>query len=595
MLAKAADAILFLPSLLTGPVFSKELRASSRRRRYYVLRSTYVLLLLAFIALIWLDTVSYTVSGSAYYASRMAEAGRTIIAVATWFQFFTCQLVAIVLLSSAISDEITHRTLGTLMTTPINSLQIVAGKLLSRLWQILLLLAISLPVLAVVRVFGGVPWDYLLGSACVTVCTCLFVGSLSLWFSIFQRRTYKVIIITVVVVGILFALVPILAVFIADEFGYYEDDVLGVFTNFNPYVGLLYMTEVLMYPSLAGSAGVWFSWVLLCGVLLGASAVVVLAGAAYVRKVALGQASGRTHNPDRPGLLRRLFTWSNTRSVNDGRIIPVRGLPMVWKELRHVRRNRRRTVFRGGAALALLSLTYLLCASENILRDDEVHMVYLLVFFSVGVLGTATTAGSAVGEEKEARTLSLLLISGLSAEDIILGKAIGILRRCWPYWGLGALHLGLFTLCGMFPATTWLHLGIIVGGVVALLTGVGLYFGSVFRRTVTAVVLTILLPIVLWVLIPILLVLGMDAVSDDSFPARYADATPWAQIVVVVDHDFHGYRGYSGHRNSSYHWPSGRQSRGETMARISAWSAVYATAGLLLTIPAARRLRRGAA
>jgi len=50
----------------------------------------------------------------------------------------------------------------------IGRFQIVAGKLLSKLWQKLILLAISLPLLAVVRVFGGVPWDYVLSSLAVT-------------------------------------------------------------------------------------------------------------------------------------------------------------------------------------------------------------------------------------------------------------------------------------------------------------------------------------------------------------------------------------------------------------------------------------------
>ena len=41
------------PARLTGPIFDKELRVASRRRRNYVLRSVYVLVLVFFLAFTW--------------------------------------------------------------------------------------------------------------------------------------------------------------------------------------------------------------------------------------------------------------------------------------------------------------------------------------------------------------------------------------------------------------------------------------------------------------------------------------------------------------------------------------------------------------
>ena len=123
---------------LTGPIFDKELRVSSRRRRNYVLRFVYLALLTLFLVLIWLEEVK--VRGSAAYRiSRMARAGQTIVVFAIWFQFCATQLIAVIMLSTSISDEIYNRTLGVLMTTPINSFQIVIGKLFSKLLQLILL------------------------------------------------------------------------------------------------------------------------------------------------------------------------------------------------------------------------------------------------------------------------------------------------------------------------------------------------------------------------------------------------------------------------------------------------------------------------
>ena len=117
-------------SWLTGPIFDKELRVSSRRRRNYVLRFAYVTFFALLATLIWVEAVPRG-STSVFQASRMAQAGQTLVTFVVWFQFIASQVIAIVMLSTAISDEIYSKTLGLLMTTPVGSLQIVLGKLLS--------------------------------------------------------------------------------------------------------------------------------------------------------------------------------------------------------------------------------------------------------------------------------------------------------------------------------------------------------------------------------------------------------------------------------------------------------------------------------
>ena len=122
---------------LTGPIFDKELRVSSRRRRNYVLRSAYLSLFTIILVFVWLEEVRY-LGSAAYRISRMARAGQTITLFIVWFQFCATQLIAVIMLSTSISDEIDNRTLGLLMTTPINSFQVVMGKLFSKLLQIIL-------------------------------------------------------------------------------------------------------------------------------------------------------------------------------------------------------------------------------------------------------------------------------------------------------------------------------------------------------------------------------------------------------------------------------------------------------------------------
>ena len=83
-----------------------------------------------------------------------------------------------------------------------------------KLLQIILLLGISLPLLAIIRVFGGVPWDYVVSSLCIILTTVIFVSSLSLFFSVFTRKAYSVILVTILTLFVLFALLPYLCGFL---------------------------------------------------------------------------------------------------------------------------------------------------------------------------------------------------------------------------------------------------------------------------------------------------------------------------------------------------------------------------------------------
>lgn len=153
---------------LAGPIFEKELRISSRRRRNFALRFFYIALLTVFVAMVWLSVVHYHGSVG-FMQSRMAAAGKQIIVTVAFFQFITTQILAVIMLS--------------------------------KLLQLILLLAITLPILAIVRVFGGVSWSYLLSSLCITLTAVLLAGSVSLAFSIRNRRAYAVILKTAFVLG----------------------------------------------------------------------------------------------------------------------------------------------------------------------------------------------------------------------------------------------------------------------------------------------------------------------------------------------------------------------------------------------------------
>ncbi len=133
---------------LVGPLSDKELRVASRRGRSYALRSGYLVLLCVLMLSAWYQTVGRQAVRAAFGTSRASVVSTEVAYRVILFQFAAAQLVAALALSSSIGDEMRRGTLGVLLTTPITSVHIVAGKLLSGLLQIVLLLGVGLPALA---------------------------------------------------------------------------------------------------------------------------------------------------------------------------------------------------------------------------------------------------------------------------------------------------------------------------------------------------------------------------------------------------------------------------------------------------------------
>lgn len=488
-MTSATNSLQFLsPLRLAGPIFDKELRVASRRRRLYGLRFAYVVALVLVVLHLWSSSLRLSGGGSsALQASRLGEMGKGIVAMVVWFQFITGQILAAALLGDAISSEIRQRTLDVLMVTPVRSFQIVIGKLVSKLLQAGSLLAISLPMLAVVRVFGGVPWDYLIAGLCVTGSVGIFAGALSLTLSISNRQPYQaflaVILWNIVVWGLLAAVLTGLS-----QSGYLSGSVVrSVLQLTNPFILLGGLTQGMM--SGFGGVGV-SSWLWQCLVLL-ASAAVLLAWSAWrVRKVTL-----RT----RP--LRVQETPGETASGRwrRGAIRPVVGSPVVWKErCTPLFKTYRSALPYVGLLLVILgiSITLSIVSSESlgVFFFFFAGLVQLLFLVDVGV-----AAAGAISKEREARTWPILLATPLEAREIIWGKAVGAFRRNLPLLApLPLLYLFTFVWGpaeGRSPWPSALAACVLVGSLAistVFLLGAGLYF-SVRLKTTTAAVVTTLI------------------------------------------------------------------------------------------------------
>jgi ABC-type transport system involved in multi-copper enzyme maturation permease subunit len=478
----------FSLSWLTGPIFEKELRVSSRRKRNYVLRVAYVVLLTFFIVYAWMMTTRSGGSGSAVYQlSRMPEVGKHVVTTVVWFQFIAIQLIAVLMMSMAINEEIHHRTLGVLMTTPIGSFQIVLGKLLSKLLQLILLLALSMPLLAIVRVFGGVPWAYVTSGLCVTLTSAVFAGALSLLFSTFTRQSQQVLARTASVCFIMYS-VPLIAVqLIRQKYG------VTIATNTelayaNPFIVMTFATTGMLASAPGGPLGVW---PIHCTIMAGLSGLLLIPSAVSVRRAALRQATGQ------PGIFstrkERRAAKANQRAervvaAKPGRIIPVKGHPIVWKEMRTLlaRSGRFMPILSAVLAVCIGIVAYVYCGYKGWLALEETHAAFVAAYLFLGLLRATTSAALSITSEREARTWPVLLTTSLTDKEIVRGKIIGSALQAWPFWLLLATHILVFSILGYIPVLAVIPLAALAVTSALLVSAIGVFFSSSFKRSSVA-------------------------------------------------------------------------------------------------------------
>lgn len=169
------------------PILLKEFRGYIRGYRAAVVLSIYLGLLL--LALWWLyDSITGQVAqGSPLLSAQIGQL--LFIGLALAAQALTVFL-APAMTVNAISSEYENATIDVLLTTPLESWQVVLSKLLVGLAFMLLLLICSLPLFSVVVLFGGV--ELLdIGRVLITLLITAVVGCLlGLFCSAVTRQTY---------------------------------------------------------------------------------------------------------------------------------------------------------------------------------------------------------------------------------------------------------------------------------------------------------------------------------------------------------------------------------------------------------------------
>lgn len=499
---------------------SKELRSASRRWRLYLLRSGYLGLLTLYVVLAYAGTM-VEAGNSATAVARMADVGKELASLIVLFQFVATQAVALLMGVGALQEEIDHRTLPAVLAAPVGEGAFILGKVLARVWQVLVLVALTFPLLALIRVLGGVTSGFVVSSLVITLLGALLTASLGAWFSLRQDGFAGAAILTGLwLVG--YALVAGLGVGMV--VASFDGPTAAVWwcTLAGPHSAIVASAAAMADPSV-GSAPPW---------LLAVSAVVWLVAvrvflqkaARLIRLVGLGRVQGVKPRPlfryrpppdmDRYEQAMLGLAAESGRDEADGeqhktdrrRRRPVNRaeLPLLWKERLTPLFQSERTWFTViTLTVAPILASYFLAVSYFLHR--QVHAWYVFAYIHAGLVITTIAAGRLFTGERQAGTLVGLLTTPMSTWRILGEKALAVFwHGRWP-WGVMLVHLALVTVTGVVNLFAALLTIVIAASAAGLMVATGAALSIRLRRVTTAMVANLAIAAGLWVVLPVLL------------------------------------------------------------------------------------------
>ncbi len=514
--------------MFVGPIFQREVRALGRRRAPYWVRAGYTLLLLGIVSLVFLGVWDTNQSGLYAQQSILEFVAPAMLTTVAAVQMFVLALIAPVLTAGAIADEKRQRTLSTLLTTPLTSRDIILGKLGSRTVQLVILALVPTPLLLALRVFGGVEAEAIFATVALALGVGMLGASLALMFSIWHRRTPSVVFFALCSTAVLVFL-PWLGM-MATEWSVVPNQDNVFFKCIAPVALIVVLSpEEIVGPSVAS---VRDFWVFTLAYLSLVSIAVVLFSVYVLRSVLKREASGTEERR----VVARLLAPTGEASVNaseatdrDSRAVGDR--PVLWRELRQTALgNGKRTLTAFGIGIGILLFLYAVAGMSHTGLTTTLLMIAALAMTVQGALSTPT----AISSERDAGSWSVLLTTPVRPWQVVLGKALGSVRRLWLVPAVIAFHLILVMATGWYHPIAVLHAALLIGGLMLMLAGTGVLFGFVCKRGVTASVLNVAVPLVLFLGVPI----GINAYMEFGFYSSYGDRSEVLSDLMLFSNPF---------------------------------------------------------
>jgi ABC-type transport system involved in multi-copper enzyme maturation permease subunit len=557
-----------------GPVFWHDLVRIARRQRVTLFRVVYAALLLAALLLLYVEKLPSAElfgGGIIHRREQLAEFANAFFAAFVAVQFAAVILFTPALAANALAEERSKNTLMFLFTTHLTNHEIVAGKLLTRLLQVGLLVLTGLPILALMQFFGGIDPNLVLASFLAVALTGVTLGCIGLVCGIRAKkpqhaswRAYQLVLFYAAAsalsiwffdlplgrgTGWFWAMGPGGRGIVTPTVGFTPPSAPGwwqicieAFNWGNPYFAYLRM----YYEQARGTPFIDSLLIGLRDFAIFHICIAVLFGGYAIwrlRAIAARQSAG--------------LKPTKYKYLKPAPHPPIHDRPMLWKEIYCESKPRQRWLAlffsRWFFFISFLPawVIFLLVLDNVAGRGGFTNLSeYTILFLRLAgtlvacllCIRVALQAARSIAAERERETLDSLLTTALTPNEIVAGKWWGAFLNCrwillWllVHWGLGVLVLSM----------TWYSVPLLLIEVLifaAFSVGVGMVCAVVFpssKQAMTIALLTLLLGTTLapWIGCKV-----MAIATNDSWPrpvARpwnmgYGSSVPWTDQLAIA-------------------------------------------------------------
>jgi len=509
--------------LLFGPIASAELTRAARLGRPWLWRSVYAV---AAGLIVFFNLAAVVPFEQLFGVPRIPRRQLVNVneAISYWFAvtlFLYVSVLTVQVMAGAISEERQMKRLDALLTTDLRGREILLGKLFGRLPVLLDPLLATLPVLAVLPLFGGVP-PWLAGATALACVAVMFgLGGMALFFSVFAPTRGQATGLVALLVTAYLALSAAVAFFSMWP-------AVGGFPR-TVWPASPVTVGDITYPLVVGNPAADLMLLLRGGVDIASAAprmawhfalfqfaVFFLFGLTAVRRlpraVVWGGAAETLSGTQRVKVAAKQATHADRAPTDPPPVLkpekepverpPVGDWPIVWWE-RYGWLNKGQMSFVThlftwriwAVAVASLLLFGGFLVAEWVWpsQDSRVRNLTEVVIGPVFLIGSfflipaPFRAARCVAREREADTMDGLLLLPLSRTEILFQKWLGIVLCDWP--GFAVL------LAWLLPAVLTGHVAVSVAAVfvvgwavtLAVLAAFGLYFSVVSKTPGQAV------------------------------------------------------------------------------------------------------------
>lgn len=483
--------------MLIGPIFSRELVTAPRRPQHFLYRGVYGTALFVLMCTAWLVLAGTQIIRS---VGDMAKFGSILFFILAPLQLALLTFLAALRAASSVAQEKDKKTLILLLMTRLTNHEVVLGKLLASLLDVLVMLATAAPIFMLLTLFGGVSAAQVARVFAVTLATILAAGSLGSTVALARDKTFQSLAMTAMILMIWIGAWEAAAV-LAPNMLIGGVRVEGIAAAASPIRAIL----IAVHPNrdtqpLFAAADTWFV----------AVAVVIAAalnGVAILRlrvwnpgRELMPRMEGESEQAAEPGEMaspeaaRAAHVDARVRKV-DEKSRQVWDNPVLWREVCTWAYGRKVLVIKGVYwllfALVAMAIYWTIENRTAYLRASETIIPAaaqpLAPFFLISLVIVNALAVTSITNERDGGSLDLLLVTDLTPREFLFGKMLGVAYVTWEMLAAPLVMCLVLYAAGAMTSANLFYLSVALIVMDIFVVSLGVHSGMNYANSKTAI------------------------------------------------------------------------------------------------------------